>query len=548
MKYNALSPLALYLIMRFFEKRTTRTLVLLALLNIVISFYEFRAWYILALLEILAVFFYSLCRRQNGFTQFLLRVIPPLFSIGSVFIVNLYWLISFSRSSTLTSNQFFDRGLFGDSFLSINNALTLFHPFWTGKESSLFIVQKVPPYFWIVPIAAFLGLYLNRKNKHVLFFGLVAIIGIMLTKQSSIPFQNMYKFLYDHLPGFNAFREASKFFFYIALGYSILIASFVKYLSEETNSSQILYKSRKLIIGILVVLFLLNLKPIMTNELGTLFIPRTVPNDYLIYKSFIKSQNGFSRSMWIPRDSRWSYYSKNNPSFSLVTLFPNGYFSDVNKEQLEFIQTEDFKQLLDLTSTKYIVIPLEDTTNDDNFFDFYSDRKTYLQTIAKLKYLNKLNIGTKSIVIYEYSGYRNHIYSDLGSVSYVQIKPYMYEVNLSNISKLTRLSFSESYHPGWKIYMGKLGIADSFLSKNYLESNNMATSDMFQDNSFVIDPEKIKRELGNEGYTTNTDGSINLKLTIFFRPQIYIFIGLGVSAAFIFGALLLSIILRRQRK
>jgi len=36
--------------------------------------------------------------------------------------------------------------------------------------------------------------------------------------------------LYDNLPGFNAFREASKFYVLIALGYAVGIASLVEWL------------------------------------------------------------------------------------------------------------------------------------------------------------------------------------------------------------------------------------------------------------------------------------------------------------------------------
>ncbi len=544
----ALSPLAFYLIIRIAEKRETKILLLFAILNIVISFYEFRAWYILSLLEILGIFFYSYCGQKIGVLQFFKRVIPQLLAIGSVILINLYWLISFSKSSSLTTNQYFSRGLFGDSFLNINNALSLFHPFWTGRESTLFIVQEIQYYFWVIPIVAFLGLYLNRKNKHVLFFGIVTIIGILLSKQSGVPFKSLYRFLYDHFPGFNALREASKFFFYIALGYSLLIASFVKYLLKDVPMTSIFYKSRMLIITIVMVVILLNLKPIAANELGTLLVPRSIPNDYLKYKSYINSQDGFTRTMWVPRDSRWTYYSASNPSYALVTMFPNGYFSNVNKEQLDFIKSKDFKLILDLTATKYIVIPLEDTENDDNFFKFYSDRKTYLQTLAKLKYLKKINIGTSDLEVYEYLDYKNHVYADSGSVDFVQKKPYLIEVNLKRISRPTVLSFAESYHPGWKAYIGTSSFSEAFLKKNYLESKNVELSNLFQNNSFIIDPEKIKKEFRGDGFTKNTDGSVNLKITIFFRPEIYIFIGLCISTVVIVGSLVLFILFRRYKK
>jgi hypothetical protein len=151
-------------------------------------------------------------------------------SIIIVFLLNAYWLLAFGKTGTLTVNSFFSRELFGNEFLNINYAFTLFHPFWTGKRTTEFIIQPIPFTFWLIPLVAFIGLFLQRKKKNILFFGMVALVGIFLTKQVGQPFPNLYPWLYTHFPGFNAFREASKFFFIVALGYSVLIAAFIDWM------------------------------------------------------------------------------------------------------------------------------------------------------------------------------------------------------------------------------------------------------------------------------------------------------------------------------
>ncbi len=52
----------------------------------------------------------------------------------------------------------------------------------------------------------------TRKREYILFFALVALVGMLLGKQVSEPFPTLYNWLYETLPGFNAFREASKFY------------------------------------------------------------------------------------------------------------------------------------------------------------------------------------------------------------------------------------------------------------------------------------------------------------------------------------------------
>lgn len=55
------------------------------------------------------------------------------------------------------------------------------------------------------------------------FFAVLALLGIFLSKQVAPPGGFVYKLLFDHFPGFSAFREASKFYVLIAMSYSVMI-------------------------------------------------------------------------------------------------------------------------------------------------------------------------------------------------------------------------------------------------------------------------------------------------------------------------------------
>ena len=51
----------------------------------------------------------------------------------------------------------------------------------------------------------------NKKNHLLIFFNIIAFIGIFLTKMDHPPFTHLYEWLYLNMPGFDFFRESSKF-------------------------------------------------------------------------------------------------------------------------------------------------------------------------------------------------------------------------------------------------------------------------------------------------------------------------------------------------
>jgi hypothetical protein len=53
-------------------------------------------------------------------------------------------------------------------------------------------------------------------------------------------------------------------------------------------------------------------------------------------------------------------------------------------------------------------------------------------------------------------------------------------------------------------------------------------------NKWTIDPEYIKANYSPEYYHINPDGSMDIRMTLFFRPQAYFSIGLIISLSTLF--------------
>ena len=435
----AILPLALLLFMLMLEKQKVYFAILTGLCLAVLGIYEFRILY----MTIWVLFFYWLYFVFIMQSDFRIKTLIKYCLFAAVPIVlcmvlNTYWLIPLAHSGQITSNVVVDRGLFGNGYLTITDAISLFHPFWTGAQPSAFVVESMPLYFWLFPIFAFTGAFLLRKQKLILFFAFIAILGIFLTKQVDTPFPDIYIFLYNHLPGFNAFREASKFYTLVALGYSVLIGGCIAWILQNRKmlNGNIYIKYGKYLAIILIALAALyNTKPLITGAFKETFDTRTIPSDYTIAANFIEKQHTYFRTLWVPTFSRWSYddglhpelgaNQEINTDWQQFDLYKNIY-PDTDFEIAKLLQQSYMSSILDASQVKYLFVPLEDQDDIFDNLDQFSTRKYIIEQLNSLPYLKRIDIGTKQLVVYENMGFtpNSYIGNDNTGNMLVQSFPY----------------------------------------------------------------------------------------------------------------------------
>ncbi len=112
------------------------------------------------------------------------------------------------------------------SFAKFENTISLLHPNW--PDNIFGKVGFMKPEFLVLPLLAYSSmLFIDSKDKarkkYILYFALVGILGAFLAKGANDPFGDVYLWLFNNLPGFNAFRDPSKWYILIALAYSVLI-------------------------------------------------------------------------------------------------------------------------------------------------------------------------------------------------------------------------------------------------------------------------------------------------------------------------------------
>lgn len=511
------------------------------------SLYEPRITYITCLILFL-YFIYINFLEKYSFVELTKNTIFAFLPFVITFSLSLFWLLPIVNVGNLTTNSLFVRQLFGNEFLNILYALTFFHPFWTGANPSIFLIQEIPLKLWIIPITAFIGLMLNKNNKLIVFFGLLALVGILLTKQVAPPFTDIYLWLYNNLPGFNAFREASKFYIIIAFGYSVLLGAFIEYIWNMWKTGNIRVFSKYILTIVIAFLFLFNTKPFLLGEINSLFVQRSVPTDYLVVKDFINNQSEFFRTLWVPTGSRWTVSTSNHPEVRTIDMI-NGDWDKVIKHKRNFNVREgelinaffvsgQASKLLELSSVKYVFIPLEDTINNDNFFlDYGKARKDYIDQLDKVDYLKRIDIGTQSVIVYQNEKFKKHLYitreketikDNISSqeISYNTVSNTEHQFTFS-VKEPVYLNFSESYHPDWQVRIGDFSWFDVIFKRNYALPDAVHVRNDAGLNTFYFDPKYICQSFVCQ---ENANGSFTISGTLYFRSQSFMYVGFIISS------------------
>lgn len=560
--------LSLYFFTEAVEKRKVSSGLLTGLSLFITTAYDLRATYILTIVFILYFIFQMYLHMRIVHKFFIKTILYAIIPFCILVLLSIYWILPLLNASSLASNQVLSRPLFGNEFLNVLYAITLHHPFWTGTYAAIFENQTIAPQFWLIPVAALAGLLFNRKDPYILFFGFLAFIGILLTKQVGAPFTDLYKFLFENIPGFGAFREASKFYFLVVLGYSILIGGLVFWLRNNYADTSNQRRFTTLVTIGIAILFLFNTKPYITGEIKSMYVPREIPEGYQTMNSFIINQNEYSRTIWFPIFTRWAANSYSHPSFSGVELIPL-LESYVEKEidsmdfttgeiALKLLQKDQSNNILDYSSVQYIIIPPKEKEKQENFFlDYGIEREEYIKTLNNIDYLKKIDVGTDSFAVYENDNFRPHIYrtddkialndnsdSKWSQISSEFISPSEYKLKVKNVAKPFYLHFSENFHPEWRVRLGNVYWLDVINKDQYfLKAEHYKNEAAF--NSFRIDPTLVCEE--NADCIRNKDGSFDMNMTLYFRPQAFLYMG-GIISVFVLMNICIFLLIQFIRK
>lgn len=425
----AFAPLSIYLFRRLLERPKSGRLIFAnsVLLAIMVA-YELRIT-LLVLGVLFGLLAYNALFRTARWQYFWRRALSFFIVVLLVLALNSFWIlpIAFNTGSSAMA-ELAGRGLFV-SFSDVLNGLTLYHPFWTGERPSTFVSQPIPFYAWLVPIFAFLGFVIRplKAHREMFFWGVVTLGGIFLVKQVNEPFLLAYPWLYEHIPGFGAFRESSKFYLFVALSYAVLIPfsagrieAFLVGRVPKIRAGFLRYV-RHIGYAAILALFLWNAAPFVTGSFRTMILPHDMPADYAKLNNYIDSQKDYFRTLWVPVNSRWATDTNNHPNLVATQVFQGQWLSqlgdaaDIAKPTLRdkitnMLLDPSTNDFLRMASIKYVIVPLRDTQSEDDFFKYYGDdRDYYLDRLDNVPNLKRIDLGLSQIAVYENANFSPYI-------------------------------------------------------------------------------------------------------------------------------------------
>lgn len=496
----SLVSLALLLLIKCIKEDKIYLGILASIIGFGISTYDFRIFYIYAWISLGLLISLNLNRLKSGYFKEIGKSIS-IFGLSFLFWfgLSLFWILPLIISGSVTNNAAINRGLFGNQYMNFKQSLFFFHPFWTGGNGqALGVVQNIPEYFIFIPLLAILGAITNFRRPFFKFFIVIAVLGIILTKQTAPPFPDLYLWLYNYFPGFNAYRESSKFYLFLGLGYSILIGGCVSAIRSRFV--------RIIFLLIVAILFLYNTFPLINGQIKEMFTPKQIPLPYQQYEKMVHYDTSLYRTLWIPSFSQWSYFSLLHPVVDVYRLYfdnlvdltrsaPNIVFFHANSVSTQVLKPfllPDAQLILSQLGIRYIIVPMEDDQSNNIFQNYgFGNRNELVKFLDSLKYLEK-----KSLIL------GLEIYENKNYFSFVNIVNYQ-------IINSTRV----------KIYPPYPDIV------NY--------SQMFDSNWALVDGTKIiskasRTPLGLMQFTIPR-GVKNKPLEIYFLPQRYAQIGTIIS-------------------
>ncbi len=454
-----------------------------------------------------------------------------------------------------------------------------YHNLYFNFDKINLIVPFSLGYFFILILALFFQK--KKQEKEWINFMIFFLMLFFLLMRLNPPFDKINYYIY-RIPLFSIFRSSEKLFVFLPFFFIILLAlllNFSKFSKKVTST---------LLIILLLIPFPFYIGGIpkylsSANYWNAKSIIK-FPDDYLNIKSILDKDNLDLSIIDLPPSFDWQRY----PELSYFGINPfwilyknryiatsnydspslNKSFEDYNVEGT--IDINKFLGLVQKFSGKYILIHKDlDKQSMDHSVLIY-------ETIIKLENLDIIKEveDNNHFILYELD--KQYlvplISTDNNTKLYFQkISPVKYKVFISGLKEKTNIEFHQSYQNWWKVYINSEtknnweGQSYSYTSTNVSEYKQDFRVIDFEDfsylwknpifdkehslikgyaNNWEISPDYIKNNFPNKFYKENSDGSIDISLTFYFKDQIYFYSGLILIGLF-FSSLAAFIIFKK---
>lgn len=398
----SLVPIVFAFFIKGLGNQEQKSKILSGLLMGFLMLFDLRVAYLLFGLIFLYVLFNILGKEfkktiPNTIQSLVLVLIIPL-GLHFFWIVPLFWTRTAAISSFYTQSSQVDFL----SWMNLLNGLFLFQPHWpTNIFGKINPIQSV---FFLIPFLVFLNLLIYKKKKEIFFFVFLALVSIFLIKGSREPAGNIYRWLFTNFPGFNMFRDPSKFYIPLVFSYSLLIAFTAEWFSKK--------RLGKVFVGLLFLYLVFLIKPVLLGEMTGTFKPEVVSGDYLKIKNLIAEDKNFFRSVWYPNKREFSYSSPQHPTLDATLDLAGRRPFDIaiggTYDLFSYLEHPFTCQLFDVLGIKYVFASdsLKKHTLSESDI---KDRERLLGVLGRTFWLKKMDL-TGQISSFQTSSATDHFF------------------------------------------------------------------------------------------------------------------------------------------
>lgn len=241
------------------------------------------------------------------------------------------------------------------SWMNINHVLFIFQPHW--YQNVFGKLQPTQFEFFLIPILVFLPLIFKKISYQIFSLLEMAIIFAFFAKGINNPLPEIFRWLFINVPGFNLFRDPTKFLIPQITVYSILIGMSINALYEKLASHKQIAKGF-LILSLLYLLILV--RQIFIPGLSGTFRGNSIGLDYLNIKNQLEKDNTFYRTLWYPGKEQFSYSDFNHPRLNASNDFSNirplNIFIEGTYDSYSYLKYPFTQQIFDILGIRYIFL------------------------------------------------------------------------------------------------------------------------------------------------------------------------------------------------
>ena len=522
-------------------------------------------------LVVMSIYMFHLVTQHNLINRYKLVFKKLIISFFLVSLINSYWitsLLSFFFGGSADMGAILSEPLSmqnqASSYQNVFRTLGLwaFGQGWDGKPyynfspnylgKTVFILSM-----YLLPIIALSSLLFTKKVKEiywVLFLIVLSIPMVVATNQGI--FANLYEWAYYNVPLFSMFRSNYKFIQVYIFSLAILLVYLLKNIKD--------INIKKGLSVILISLIILNAYPFFTGDVFENEKKiQEIPSYYYDAQDFFNEDKSAYRIFLLPVQY-FAVFDWGNTYGNPELIWNNGLVSrqagsefeksnNITLRLYDHILNKDYENaniLFKELNVKYIV-----QRNDFNW-KYYSSISQSPETIENvLTPYEKIETFGKLDIYKIPDCYMNPLFES-NYILFKKINPIKYRLYLKDIESEQTVYFLESFDENWKLYLMKspteswceplkrynsTQTVECHATQVFYEGDELSylwNEPIFDDthqtaygysNSWTIDPEYIKTNYPKEYYTENKDGSIEIEMVLYFKPQSYFYVSVLTS-------------------